>query len=183
MTSNSRHRKPGRFGHDAITDLVLVELVGLGRERAGFAADRRQLSKLPDPADDAIAEPESARVRSTPTSSPSSSSNSPASSSSSTPTTRWRHWYPCSRPRNRPRRWDLSARRRWSMAAPPRCQQHRHLGAHRPHRLNVDVTIANSNRSDRLHPPATAAAPATTSPSRGTARALTAPNGPMATIP
>ncbi len=62
MTTTASIVQPDRFGNNAPAGLIFIfKFIGRGRKRAGFPADRRQLSELSDPADDAIAEPESAR--------------------------------------------------------------------------------------------------------------------------
>ena len=134
-------------------------------QRAGLAADRRQFPELPDLADDAVAEPEPAQIRSTPTSSPSNWSNSPASSNSSTPTTRWRPWYRCSRPRNRPRRSGIVGKTAMvkGNTAPLSNSSATWAAQHSDRLDHVDVSIASSTGQTVYSPAATPSPPATTS--------------------
>ena len=61
-------------------------------------------------------------------------------------------------------------------------QQHGDLGAQRSQQSDVNITIANSN-GQTVFTGNYASAPATTSRSPGTARAMTAPNGLTANTP
>ena len=183
MTATAGTGQPGRFGNDAATGLIFVELLGRVREPLASTQIAGNFQTLPDAADDAIAEPESAR----------SAGHQPV--------------HPAARAirRRRAAAQDQRSAGHAGIAAADRAidpgagirrqdrggqWQHRRpdqqlgdLESRASRRIPTSTSRSPTAPGRPSSPAATPSAPATTSPSPGTARAMTARSGRTASTP